>query len=67
MKKLLATLALVLAISSVSMAKSSSKKSAVHHKKSQACMTIFCDSAGHIIGMISSSGTQYGSMSGCVC
>ena len=63
MKKFLSTLALVLAISSVSMAKSSSKKSIVHHKKAQVCVVIYCDCSGYIVGMISSSGTVYGNPS----
>ena len=67
MKKFLSTLALVLAISSVSMAKSSTKKSVSHHKKAQACVIIYCDGAGHIIGMRSSGGVEYGNCSGCAC
>ncbi len=67
MKKLLSTLALVLAISSVSMAKSSSKKNVVHHKKAQVCVHLYCDGAGHIIGMISNSGVIYGDICGTCC
>ena len=68
MKKLLSTLALVLAISSVSMANTSVKKS-THHKKANVKITYFCDGNGHIIGGVSSSGTTWGSGSsaGCVC
>ena len=64
MKKLISTLALVLAISSVSMAKSSVKKSVTHHKKTHVKAQLYCDAAGHIVGMRSSSGTEYGDCSG---
>jgi hypothetical protein len=67
MKKFLSTIALVLAISSVSMAKSSNKKSVVHRKKAQACVVIYCDGAGHIIGMVSNGGVIYGNINGCAC
>lgn len=66
MKKFLSTLAFVLAIGSVSMAKSSAKKSVVHHKnsakttKSFVKAEIYCGPDGDIIGMISQSGTVYG-------
>lgn len=68
MKKLLSTLALVLAISSVSMANKSGKKT-THHKKATVKVTYFCDGNGHIIGGVGSGGTTWGSGSlvGCVC
>ena len=67
MKKLLSTLALVLAISSVSMANTSNAKNKQHKKKSVK-ITYFCDGNGHITGAVSSSGTTWGSGSnGCVC
>ena len=58
MKKLLSTLALVLAISSVSMAKSSNKKN--HHKKASVKVTFYCDDVGHITGGVTTSGTVFG-------
>jgi hypothetical protein len=67
MKKLLSTLALVLAISSVSMAKSSNNKKHVSHKKSTVTVQFYCDYAGHIIGAMGSHGTIFGSLNGCAC
>ena len=68
MKKLLSTLALILAISSVSIANTSRKKN-THHKKVAVKVTYYCDDAGHIIGGVGSGGTIWGSgsSSGCEC
>ena len=65
MKKLLSTLALVLAISSVSMANTVSKK--MSHKKVNVKVTFFCDSNNNVVGAIASNGTVYGEVCGCVC
>ena len=60
MKKLLSTLALVLAISSVSMANTSNKKKKVSHKKTTVVLQFYCDGAGHITGGVGTYGTVWG-------
>ena len=78
MKKLLATLALVLAISSVSMAKSSTKKSmskslnnkCIAKKKTAVAPVIMCDSnTCEVVGVIFSNGETEGNVGvgTCVC
>ena len=67
MKKLVSTLALVLAISSVSMANNTHKKKSVSHKKTTVKTQYYCDGEGHIIGAIGSNGTIWGSLDGCAC
>ncbi len=78
MKKLLSTLALVLAISSVSMAKSSSKKNvsnssnskSITHKKMAVRPVIMCDAITcEVVGVIFSNGETEGNVGvgTCVC
>ena len=77
MKKLVSTLALVLAISSVSMAKSSSKKVVSHstnttkkiHKIVAVKATFMCDGNHSIVGVIFSDGSTAGDCgpNTCVC
>jgi hypothetical protein len=61
MKKIASTLVLVLAVTSLSMAKSFSIKS-VFKKKTQVQVRaiLFCDDAGHVTGAIGPSGMEYG-------
>lgn len=67
MKKIASTLVLVLAVTSLSMAKSFSIKS-VFKKKAQVRVMLFCDNAGHVVGAIGPTGNYYGRPDlGCPC